>query len=65
MLTLVYIVLAVCLIGTVIWAADHYLNIPAPFAWVKGILLFVLVVLACYLVWDTFVTGHLSVPRLR
>jgi hypothetical protein len=32
---------------------------------VKGILLFVLVVLACYLVWDTFVTGHLSVPRLR
>jgi hypothetical protein len=57
-------VVALCLIGTVIWAADKYLKIPEPFGWVKGILIFVLIVAACYFMWDHFVAGgHLGRGR--
>jgi hypothetical protein len=63
--TIVVLVIAVCLIATVIWAADRYLVLPAPFGWVKGILIFVLIVVACYFLWDTFVAGHLVEHRLR
>jgi len=56
--TIVTVVVALCLLATVIWAADKYLVIPAPFGWVKGLLIFVLIVFACYFLWDTFVAGH-------
>jgi hypothetical protein len=63
--TVVTIVVALCLLATVIWAADKYLVIPAPFTWVKGILIFVLIVLACYFLWDSFVAGHALARHLR
>jgi hypothetical protein len=55
--TIITIVVALALLGTILWAAEKYLVVPAPFAWAKGLLMFVLVVLACYFVWDTL-TGH-------
>jgi hypothetical protein len=61
--TIIVIVVALCLIGTVIWAFDHYVTIPGPFAWAKGLVIFIMIVVACYLVWDYFVShgsGHLG-----
>jgi hypothetical protein len=55
--TLLTIVIALALIGTILWAAEKYLVVPAPFVWAKGLLMFVLVVAACYFVWDTL-TPH-------
>jgi hypothetical protein len=52
------IVIALCLIGTVIWAFQKYVTIPEPFGWVKGILTFVLIVLACYFVWTSLESQH-------
>lgn len=57
--TILYLVIAIALIGTVIWAFQTYVQIPGPFAWVKGILTFVLIVMACYFVWDSLLTHHL------
>jgi len=65
---IVTVVVALALLGTVIWAADRYLTIPGPFAWVKGVIMFVLIVVACYFVWDVFVSHHpmgRDLPRLR
>lgn len=56
---IVWIVLALCLIGTVIWAFQTYITIPAPFSWVKGILTFLLILGACWFLWVSFVVGHL------
>jgi hypothetical protein len=55
---IVWIVLALGLIGVVIWAFQTYVTIPGPFAWVKGILTFVLIVVGCYFVWNTLMVGH-------
>lgn len=62
--TIVTLVVALCLLGVILWAAERYLTVPAPFTWMKGVLLFVLVVVACYFVWDTF-TGHRMLRMLR
>jgi|GEM_PF-6832908 len=56
--TIVTVVIALALLATVIWAADKYLAIPAPFAWAKGLIVFVLIVVACVFLWDAFVAGH-------
>ena len=54
------IVVVLCLLGTVIWAADHYLVIPGPFAWVKEVLIFLMIVVACYFVYDLLLSHHLG-----
>lgn len=58
--TIIYVVLAVGLVGVVIWAADRYLVIPGPFGWIKGLIMFVIIVVACYFIWDTFVARRLG-----
>lgn len=63
--TILYLVIALCLIATVIWAFQTYVTIPAPFGWIKGIVIFVLIVLACYFVWDQIIAGHMLGGRLR
>jgi hypothetical protein len=60
--TIIYIVIALCLIGTVIWAFQTYVTIPGPFAWVKGLITFALVVVACYFLWDTLIAQHVMAP---
>jgi hypothetical protein len=60
MLDIIYILVALCLFGTIIWAFVTYVTIPGPFAWVKGILTFVLIVLMCYFIWDQFLGTHLT-----
>jgi hypothetical protein len=62
---IVTIVVALALLGTVIWAADKYLQIPGPFAWAKGVVMFILIVVACYFVWDYFVAHHAMLGHLR
>jgi hypothetical protein len=63
---IVWIVVALSLIGVVIWAFQAYVTIPGPFAWVKGLLTFILVAIACVFLWQTFVAGHFhGAPRLR
>ncbi len=57
--TIIYVVIALCLIGTVIWAFQTYVTIPGPFAWVKGILIFLMIVIACYFVWNDLLGHHL------
>jgi len=57
--TIVYIIIALCLVGTVIWAFQRYITIPEPFAWVKGIILFVMIVVACFFIWDSFIAHHI------
>ena len=61
--TVIYLVIALCLIGTVIWAFQNYVTIPGPFGWVKGIIIFLMIVIACYFLWDNFVVGHLGTTR--
>lgn len=56
---IVWIVLALGLIGVVIWAFQTYVTIPGPFSWVNGILTFILIAVACYFLWQNFVAGHL------
>jgi hypothetical protein len=55
---IVWIVIALGVIGTVIWAFQAYVTIPGPFAWLKGVLTFVLVVVGCYFIWTNFLVGH-------
>lgn len=62
---IVTVVVALALLGTVIWAADKYLQIPGPFAWAKGLIMFCLIVMACYFVWGYFVAHHGNLARLR
>lgn len=57
--TILYLVLALCLFGTIIWAADKYITLPAPFAWAKGLLIFALIVIACFFIWDQVFGGRL------
>ena len=57
---IVWFVLALCLIGTVIMAFIKYVVIPEPFGWIKGIIVFVMIVLACVFLWDQFVGQHVS-----
>lgn len=61
--TIIYLVIALCLLGTVIWAFQTYVTIPGPFGWVKGIIIFLMIVVACYFVWDQVVVGHVATPR--
>jgi hypothetical protein len=58
--TILAVVVALCLFGTVIWAAEKYLTIPPPFTWVKGILIFILIVIMCALIWSFIVSPLLS-----
>lgn len=58
--TIVTIVLALGLIATVIWAADKYIAIPAPFTWAKGLIIFALIVAACYFIWTELIPHHLG-----
>jgi hypothetical protein len=60
LLSLVWFIFALGLIGTVIWAFWTYVTIPGPFAWLKGLLMFVLVVFACFFLWDQFLGAHLA-----
>ena len=55
--TVFLVVLALALLGTMIWAADKYIEIPGPFGWFKGLLIFAIVVVACWLIWAV-ATGH-------
>jgi hypothetical protein len=63
--TILYLVIALCLIGTVIWAFQKYITIPGPFAWAKGVITFILIVLACYFIWDQVFGGRLLSHHLR
>lgn len=65
---IVVVVLAMCLFGTVIWWFDKKVEIPGPFAWAKGLLSWVMVVAACWLIWSLILEpalkhgGHLQLP---
>ena len=61
--TIIYVVLAIGLVGVVIWAADRYLVIPGPFGWIKGLIMFAIIVVACYFIWDTFVAHRIAHTR--
>lgn len=61
---IVWIVLALCLIGTVIWAFQTYITIPAPFSWLKGILTFLLILGACYAIWIYIIANHFHHIRI-
>jgi len=56
---IIYIVLALGLLGTIIWAFQRFIKIPEPFEWVKGLILFVMIVIACFLIWDSFLAHHI------
>ena len=58
LMDIIWVVLALCLIGTVVWAFQTFITIPPPFAWVKGILTFLIIAVACWFVWQNFVAGH-------
>lgn len=70
--TIVHILIAICLLGTVIGAFIRYvktlgvitwtLEVPDPFAWVQGVIIFVMIALACYFLWDLLVAPHVLVP---
>lgn len=59
---IVLCVIAMCLLGTCIWWFDAKVNIPGPFGWMKGLLSWLMVVGACYVIWllliGPYVLGH-------
>ncbi len=57
LIALFYFIVAICIIGTVLWAFQKFVApaIPAPFGWVGGLFMFLLVVLACVFLWDSFI----------
>lgn len=52
--TIVLLVLALGLLATCILAAERFLKIPAPFDWIKGLIIFTVIVLGCYAIWEHF-----------
>jgi hypothetical protein len=69
LVTLVIItVIAMCLIGTAIWWFDAKVTIPGPFAWVKGLLSWIMVLAACWFIWSWILApqllhaGHVRLP---
>jgi hypothetical protein len=62
LMDIVWIVLALGILGTVIWAFQAYVTIPGPFSWLKGLMTFVIILVACVFVWQTFVAGHFRHP---
>jgi hypothetical protein len=62
------VIVGLCIVATVIWAINN-IKIPAPFEWVKGILILLVVLCACALLWATFVGptlgGHINSSSRR
>jgi hypothetical protein len=55
--SVITLIIALCIVSTVLWAFWTYVTIPGPLAWAKGIIMFVLIVIACYWLWTSFVGG--------
>jgi hypothetical protein len=58
LMDIVWIALALAIIGMIIWAFQTYVTIPGPLSWAKGWLTFALVLGACWFIWVNLLANH-------